>query len=149
MEIQSWGGKHVRWNWHIRMAHFKNSDGSNMKRGLLDSSRCRKEWSNGCDLREEMGPRKSCGSNFGLEEHAPLWWWGSHWHGSLFVNFAYSIYDWFWTAYPWSLNHCPHTLPGFTTHHKYIFFPFSYLKKSHFLKLKFKNFFFQFYYLNM
>jgi len=42
------GGKKVRWG----VGHLKNGDGSKMKRGLLDSSRCRKEGSEGGDGRE-------------------------------------------------------------------------------------------------
>ncbi|CAJ1805283.1 unnamed protein product, partial [Sphenostylis stenocarpa] len=55
-----------------RMGYLKNGDGSNMKRGLLDSSRCRKEGSEGGERREKRGPRKSCGSKFVLEVDAPL-----------------------------------------------------------------------------
>jgi len=115
------------------VAHLKNGDGSKMKRGLLDSSRCRKERSDGGDGREKMGPRKSCGSKFGLEEDAPLWLWGSHWE-----EFAKNIYDWLWTAQPSSLNQCPHTLPGFITHHKYFYFSFQMFSKIYYY-LYFKN----------
>lgn len=73
----------------------KNYDGSKMKRGLLDSSRCRKEGSDGGNGREKMGPRKSCGSKFGLEEDAPLILRVPlERHRCLFNEFANNIYDW-------------------------------------------------------
>lgn len=124
-----WGNSKLGGNGKLAMARNgifeKGGDGSNGKHGRLDSSRCRKEWSDGGDWREKMMASWIVGFKFWIvEEHAPLWSCGSHsaftfTHRTIVVVLIV-LYYWRYEWYLWlalnccsisSLSHCPHTLP--------------------------------------